>query len=156
MGLGNIFLNLKGREPSGIVDPADAPALIEEIRTKLLALRDDDGTKVTREVYRGSDLYHGARVDEAPDMVAGFESGYRVSWQNCLGCLDADVITDNTQRWSADHCSVDPSIVPGILFSSLPIRDGAEPGILDVVPSLFELLGVERADLEGTSFLAGK
>ncbi len=154
MGLGNIFLNLKGREPGGIVDPADAPALIEEIREKLLALRDTDGFAVTREVYRGSDLYHGARVAEAPDLVAGFEEGYRVSWQNCLGALDSDVITDNTQLWSADHCSVDPSIVPGILFSSRPLRADAEPGILDVVPSLFELLGMRRDHLEGTSFFA--
>ena len=52
------------RDESARTDP-----LIEEIRTKLLALRDTDGTKVTRDVYRGSDLYHGARIDEAPDLV---------------------------------------------------------------------------------------
>ena len=74
--------------------------------------------------------------------MVGFELGYRVRWQTCLGALDPDVIIDNTQRWSADHCSVDPSIVPGILFSSLPLRDGVAPGILDVAPTVFELLTV--------------
>lgn len=154
MGLGNLYLNLEGREPGGIVTPEETDALLGEIREKLLALEDTDGTRVVREVYRGSDLYSGSRIADAPDLVVGFELGYRVSWQTCLGALDPDVIIDNTQRWSADHCSVDPSIVPGILFSSLPLRDGVAPGILDVAPSVFELLGVTRDDVEGASFLA--
>ncbi len=157
MGLGNLYLNLEGREPGGIVTAGEADAVLASIRKGLLALRDTDGTRVVRDVYLGSDLYSGARAADAPDLVVGFERGYRVSWQNCLGACDADVITDNTQPWSADHCSVDPSLVPGILFSSRPLRpfdDGAGPGILDVAPSLFDLLGITRDDVEGTTFLA--
>ena len=154
MGLGNMYLNLEGREPDGIVSPEKSRTILSSIREKLLQLTDTDGTKVVRDVYFGSDLYSGSRIADAPDLVVGFESGYRVSWQTCLGALDEDVITDNTQPWSADHCSVDPSIVPGILFSSRPLREGVEPGILDVAPAIFELLGVERDDVEGRSFLA--
>jgi predicted AlkP superfamily phosphohydrolase/phosphomutase len=154
MGLGNLYLNLKGREPGGIVSEDEADAVLTSIREKLLQLTDRDGTRVVREVYRGSDLYSGSRTADAPDLVVGFEEGYRVSWQTCLGACDEDVIIDNTQRWSADHCSVDPSLVPGILFSSRGLRDDMDPGILDVLPSLLELLDVERDDLEGASFLA--
>ncbi len=149
MGLGQIFLNLKGREGGGIVEPSEARALLARIRADLLELRDADGTRVVREVYYGSDLYRGARVLEAPDLVVGFERGYRVSWQTALGGTDADVITDNTQRWSGDHCSVDPSLVPGILYSSEPLAEGVAPSVLDVAPTVLHLLGVERADLEG-------
>jgi predicted AlkP superfamily phosphohydrolase/phosphomutase len=154
MGLGNMYLNLDGREPGGTVQPGEVDALLTSIRDKLLTLTDADGTRVVRDVYRGTDLYSGSRIADAPDLVVGFERGYRVSWQTCLGALDDDVITDNTQRWSADHCSVDPSLVPGILFSSRPLRAGVQPGILDVTPSLLDLLGVTRDDLEGASFLA--
>ncbi len=156
MGLGNIYLHREGREPGGIVTDAEETALLEDIRDRLRTLRDADGTPAVKDVYLGRDLYSGPRAGEAPDLVVGFAWGYRVSWQTCLGGLDADVITDNTQPWSGDHCSVDPSLVPGILFSSMPIDEGVAPGILDVVPSILELLGVEREGLEGASFVGSR
>ena len=47
-----------------------------------------------------------------------------VNWAQAQPMLEAgraDVIVDNTQRWSGDHCSVDPDLVPGILFSTVPL-----------------------------------
>ena len=55
-------------------------------------------------------------------MVVGFERGYRVSWQTSLGGIPPEMIELNERRWSADHCSVDPSQVPGVFFSSRPIE----------------------------------
>jgi hypothetical protein len=154
LGLGNLYLNLVGREPRGCVKPSDADAVLGEIERRLMELRDKDGAKVVRHVYRGRDLFHGDREKEAPDLVVGFEWGYRVSWQNCLGAVDDDVITDNRFRWSGDHCSVDPELVPGILFSSLPLDKAAAPNVVDVVPSLLSVFGLTEAGLDGRSFLA--
>ncbi len=154
MGLGNLYLNLKGREVLGAVDPKDADKVLDTIEAQLYALRDKDGSKVVAKVYRGKDLYHGARAAEAPDIVVGFESGYRVSWQTALGSIDDDVITDNKFRWSGDHCSVDPSHCGGILFSSLPLSETATPGVVDVNPSVLSLYGLSGPDPDGRSFLA--
>lgn len=154
MGLGNLYLNLKGREVLGAVDPKDAENVLDAIEAQLLALRDKDGSKVVAKVYRGKDLYHGGRASEAPDLVVGFESGYRVSWQTALGSIDDDVITDNTFRWSGDHCSVDPGHCPGILFSSLPLAETAAPSVVDVNPSVLSLYGLAGPDPDGKSFLA--
>ncbi len=154
MGLGNIYLNLDGREPDGVVAPEDVDALLVRIRDKLLALKDEDGTKVVRDVYFGKDLYEGDRADEAPDLVVGFEWGYRVSWQTCLGNTDPDVIIDNTQSWSGDHCSVDPSLVPGVLFANFPLAPDTQPTVLDVAPTILDLFGVTREAHEGESLLA--
>jgi predicted AlkP superfamily phosphohydrolase/phosphomutase len=148
-GLGGLNLNLAGRETQGCVRPADAEKVLADIETALHALRDKDGTKVVRSVYRGKDIYRGARANEAPDLVVGFEYGYRVSWQCSLGAVDDDVITDNKLRWSGDHCSVDPEIVPGILFASLPFHAGGKPQIVDVAPSILGLFGVKREGAEG-------
>jgi predicted AlkP superfamily phosphohydrolase/phosphomutase len=153
VGLGNLYLNLKGREPEGCVAPADAEKVMAEIEEHLYALRDADGSKVVHRVYRGKDLYRGAHAADAPDLVVGFEWGYRVSWQNCLGNVDDDVITDNKFRWSGDHCSVDPDLVPGILFSSVPLDPAAKPGVADVFPSVLSLYGA-AAPSDGKSFLA--
>jgi predicted AlkP superfamily phosphohydrolase/phosphomutase len=155
MGLGNLYLNLEGREMLGIVKPADADKVLAEIERDLRALVDPKtGKTVVRSVTRGKTLFHGARAAEAPDLVVGFEWGYRVSWQNCLGRLDEDVITDNKFRWSGDHCSVDPSLVPGVLFSTLPLDAKATPNVLDFAPSLLSLYGAKPPDAEGKSFLA--
>ena len=153
MGLGNIYLNLVGRQPRGYVPLQATEQVLADITRDLLEIRDKDGTKVVRRVFRGSEIYHGGRADEAPDLVVGFESGYRVSWQTCLGGCDPELITDNTQRWSADHCSVDPDLVPGILFSSIPIVPEIEPSVLDVAPSVLSLFGVPPNDPDGRSFL---
>ena len=54
---------------------------------------------------------------EAPDLLLGYASGYRASWQTTLGAAPTTLLEDNRQRWSGDHC-VDPSLVPGVLFTS--------------------------------------
>jgi predicted AlkP superfamily phosphohydrolase/phosphomutase len=148
-GLGNLNLNLAGRETQGSVQAAEADAVLTQIETALLALRDADGTKVVRRVYRGKDVYRGARVAEAPDLVVGFEKGYRVSWQCSLGAVDDDVIIDNKLRWSGDHCSVDPELCAGILFASVPFDGAGKPQIVDIAPSILALFGLDFPGAEG-------
>ena len=156
LGLGEIYVNLKGREKQGSVDPAKYDAVCAAIREKLLALRDVDGAKVVHEVYLGRDLYKGPTAAKfAPDLVVGFERGYRVSWQTSLGGGGAEVIEDNRFPWSGDHCSVDPSLVPGILLTSFPVK-GEKPSIMDVAPTVLDLFRVPAPpDWDGKS-LVGK
>ena len=143
LALGQIYVNLKGRERLGIVDPGTPyEALREEIKTRFGALRDPDtGEQVVRRVYKREELYRGPYFDEAPDLVVGFERGYRVSWQTSLGGIPPEIIELNERRWSADHCSVDPDLVPGVLFSSRPL-DAESPAITDVAPSVLKRLGI--------------
>jgi predicted AlkP superfamily phosphohydrolase/phosphomutase len=154
IGLGGIYLNRKGREKDGSVAPEEADAVMAEIRKRLLALRDGDGSRVVREVYLGKDLYSGPAVERyAPDMVVGFEKGYRVSWQSTLGGGGAEVIEDNAFPWSGDHCSVDPSLVPGILLSTERLRT-EKASVIDVAPTILDLLGVPAPpDWDGRSLI---
>src|SRR4029079_11257331 len=80
VGLGQIYFNLKGREGQGIVSAGEEyKALQEEIRAKLMQLRDpDDGAEVFRDVYRRDDIYKGDYLQWAPDLQVGFNDGYRV------------------------------------------------------------------------------
>jgi len=154
VGIGGIYVNLKGREAKGSVDPKEYDAVCAEIRRGLLELRDEDGAKVVREVYLGKDIYKGpTAAAHAPDLVVGFEKGYRVSWQTTLGGGAERVIEDNDQPWSGDHCSVDPSLVPGILLSNRPLRtEGAS--VLDIAPTVLDLFGVKAPpEWDGKSLL---
>src|SRR5262249_14310178 len=151
LALGQIYVNLKGREGQGVVAPgAQYEALREELARKFEALGDAErGAAVVRRVYRREEIFRGPYFAEAPDLVVGFERGYRVSWQTSLGGIPPDVIEPNERRWSADHCSVDPDLVPGVFFSSRPIAS-PDARIIDLAPTVLARLGIPApADMDG-------
>jgi len=142
LGLGGLYLNVKGREANGIVEPgAEAEALTRELIAKLSNLADPRSDAVAiRTVYAASDLYHGPYLDEAPDLIVGYNDGYRTSWDAAVGRVAAEVFEDNSKPWSGDHC-VDPLLVPGVLFSSWKV-DQPDPGIEDLAPTVLRLFGL--------------
>jgi predicted AlkP superfamily phosphohydrolase/phosphomutase len=150
MGLGGLYINLKGREAQGIVKPGEeAEALKRELIEKLQNLRDADrdGTSI-RAVYATNALYRGPYLAEAPDLIVGYNDGYRTSWDAAVGKVTSAVFEDNCKAWSGDH-SVDPVLVPGVLFSNRKF-DAEDPGIEDLAPTVLDLFGVDRpAWMEG-------
>jgi predicted AlkP superfamily phosphohydrolase/phosphomutase len=150
LGLGKIWINLAGREPHGCVPAAERRAAMETLRERLLALR-HEGQPVVRSVKFREDLYRGDRVGGSADLILGFEAGYRISWQATLGSLDEPVFAPNRALWSGDHCSVDPDLVPGVLFASRPFEAGA-PSIADIFPTVEAALGLSPTPgLDGTA-----
>ncbi len=150
-GLGGLYLNLKGREAGGIVNPSEAGALRKELIKKLSDLRDEEKGQIgIRNVYAAGALYKGPYLDAAPDLIVGYAAGYRTSWEAAVGKVSARVFEDNTKAWSGDHC-VDPLLVPGVLFSNRKV-DAQDPGIEDMAPTALELFGVQPpAWMEGKS-----
>jgi predicted AlkP superfamily phosphohydrolase/phosphomutase len=63
-----IFINLKGREPHGIVSPGDYESVRDEITGRLLELKDENGQQIVEKVYKGDELYQGQYVELAPDL----------------------------------------------------------------------------------------
>jgi len=61
LGINGLYLNVTGREREGIVDPAQADALLREIRQKLLDIRDPkDGSQVITRIDLASEVYQGS------------------------------------------------------------------------------------------------
>jgi predicted AlkP superfamily phosphohydrolase/phosphomutase len=142
IGLNGLYLNMKGRERDGIVEPGDQrEALLTELKERLEAFRDAEGQSVIRGVYRSDQIYKGKATALAPDLIIGYRRGYRASWDATLGDLSSDVLYDNDQAWSADHCA-DALEVPGVLFSSRPIR-GKSPSLVDLAPSILAEFGLK-------------
>ena len=150
-GLGGLYLNLKGREASGIVNPKDVPALTEELIAKLTRLCDDETGQVgVRNVYASGKLYQGPYLSAAPDLIVGYAAGYRTSWEAAVGKVTAHVFSDNKKAWSGDHC-VDPLLVPGVLFSNRKVQ-AKDPGIEDMAATALDLFGIQPpAWMEGKS-----
>ncbi|MFP5379430.1 MAG: alkaline phosphatase family protein, partial [Vicinamibacteria bacterium] len=120
MGLGQIYLNLQGREGQGVVAPGDYAATVDRIATRLADLRDPrTGARIVRNVYRRDDIYAGPFIGDAPDLQVGLESGYRTSWQTALGGAPPDLIEPNLRKWSGDHGAFDFETTAGVLISNL-------------------------------------
>ena len=143
VGLAGIFLNIKGREAQGIVDPEnEADSLRDEIAAKLANLTDPAKTNqpVIKQVYNAQRVYHGPYKDEAPDLIIGYNKGYRASWETAIGQVTDRIYHENTKAWSGDHC-IDRSLVPGVLFCNRPIET-KEPRLIDIGPTILDMFGV--------------
>ena len=135
LGINGLYLNLKGREREGIVEPGDEQnKLIKQLTARLKAVRDFDGKPVIRNVYSASEIYSGPATELAPDLIVGYARGYRASWETCLGNLTPEVLLDNTSAWAADHCA-DALEVPGVLFTNKPFAM-TDPSLVDLAPSI--------------------
>jgi predicted AlkP superfamily phosphohydrolase/phosphomutase len=150
LGINGLYLNLKGREQGGIVEPGEkAEELLTELKERLEEVTDVNGEKVIRTAYRADQVYSGDATELAPDLIIGYCRGYRASWATCLGDLTADILLDNDSAWSADHCA-DALEVPGVLFSNRPFR-AKTPALVDIAPSVLAEFG-----LPAPSSMSGK
>jgi predicted AlkP superfamily phosphohydrolase/phosphomutase len=142
VGFTSIYINLRGREGEGIVDPSEKEELIDEIIGKLENLKDDELDKPAMiNVYKSSEIYSGDYIDNAPDIIVGFAPGYRMAWQSSIGGATPNVFFDNKKHWRGDHL-VDPSIVPGVLFTNFKINK-ENPHQMDVAPTILGHLGLD-------------
>ena len=139
LGLNGIFINQQGREPKGNVSVHETEALKAKIVEQLVAVTDPEtGNSLIRQVFDRNDIYSGLAISEAPDLVIGYEKNYRASWQTTLGGAPQELLEDNHQKWSGDHC-IDPSLVPGVLFTSFPLSREVED-IRDIPELILRLL----------------
>jgi len=151
-----IWINLRGREPQGIVEPGEE---YEALRARLIALlsrcRDPrTGAPIVRGVYRREEVYRGPRLDQAPDLhiewnydqvVSGYQFEDEAGQTVTVGSA-ADIV--ERRNIDGDHRP------DGIFLLAGPgARRGGELAgarIVDIAPTLLHLLGLPvPEDMEG-------
>jgi predicted AlkP superfamily phosphohydrolase/phosphomutase len=141
VGFNGLFINRKGREASGIVGAEDYGTLVEEIRQKLLTLRDGQ-RRVFHNVYRPGEIYSGPQVTQAPDLVLGYNAGFGPSDKSVLGTGLQDILSDHAEGFTGHH-AVDASLVPGIFFCSRKLTDNSrECRLEDISVTILKDFGV--------------
>jgi len=79
--MGEVHVNLKGREPQGVVLKEDYEKLRQELIDLFESICLKDGTRLVLKAHRKEDVYSGPYLHEAPDIV--------IEWNlNETGCLD--------------------------------------------------------------------
>jgi len=149
VGLAGLNLNVRGREAEGVVDLKETLSPTNELTWRLAGLRDEDSGEIAiRNVYASE------AISPAPDLIVGYARGYRASWDAALGKVSPRVFEDNVKAWSGDHC-VDPSLVPGVLFSNRRLN-AEDPGIEDMAPTALRLFGIQPPEwMEGKPVICG-
>jgi predicted AlkP superfamily phosphohydrolase/phosphomutase len=145
LGLNGLYINLRDRESHGIVEPgAAADNLLAEIGAQLLRVQDPKSKQpVITRVDLAREAYQGLYAREGPDLIVGYNRGYRAGWQTILGALPPEELEDNTNPWSGDHC-MDYTLVPGVLLSNRKIRASA-PALTDIAPTILAEFGIPKA-----------
>lgn len=147
-GLGQIVINLAGRDAKGSVQPgAEYQQVRDEIVQRLKTLRDPDtGQLIGGEIYIKEDAYHGEFLDEAPDITfLPLDNNYMA---NIL-------VGFSTRRWIMDipalfgnHRLNGIFIAQGKHLAKGRRLDGAR--IIDVAPTVLYLMGQKiPTDMDG-------
>lgn len=132
-----IYVNLRGREPEGIVAPSDYDAVCDDIVERLIEFVDpDDGEPITDRVYRREEVLHGSELDDAPDL---FPVCRAYSYELSDGLYSPTVLDDYRSLPRGFH-HMDG--IFGIAGPGVGARDGAAASIYDIAPTVLHLAGL--------------
>ncbi len=144
LGFNGIYINLRGREGIGIVsDGREKEKLLDELIKKLEAVIDPaTGDKIINKIYKREELYSGEYVEDAPDLLVGYNRGYRASWETALGKVPEGLFGDNMKKWSGTHLW-DYRLVPGVVLSNRKIK-AEHPALFDIAPTILKEFGIKK------------
>ena len=141
-----IWVNLKGRQPFGIVAPGqEYKEVCECVTEKLYEARDaDSGKPLVQRVYHSDDVYHGPFGDRSPDLTVEWTKNV-VAYRFNLG--DGKTLALHPTRGDnpGEQLICGEHDCMGILFmTGGPVRRGLdlkEANIMDIAPTVLYLLG---------------
>ena len=144
IGLNGLYLNQRGRERDGLVNAgADSENLIREIAAKLEQVVDPKtGERAILRAFVSKEVYHGSQIEHAPDIICGFNLGYRISWDSPLGKFPKNVFEDNKEKWSGDHMGA-PEVIPGVLVTNRKVRADS-PALYDLTATILDIFGIPK------------
>lgn len=131
IGLNSIYLNVVGREGQGIVKPEEKEAVASALKGELMRWRGPDERQVVQKVMTQEEAFSGPYTEYGPDLVVGYNPGYRASAQTGLGDWEKEEIEANQDHWGADHCFIAES-VPGVIFSNQGLGNYPNPTYRDI------------------------
>jgi predicted AlkP superfamily phosphohydrolase/phosphomutase len=147
---GRLFLNVRGREPQGTIDPARYESVRDELIGKLEAMPGPDGEPLGTRVFKPQDVYPEVK-GVAPDLIVYFGD---LEWRSVGQVGTGEVFTyeNDTGPDGANHDRNGVFVMAGVPGQPTGPREGLR--LVDVGPSILSLYGVEAPEgAVGRSFL---
>ncbi|MCC6168547.1 MAG: DUF2304 family protein [Caldilineaceae bacterium] len=146
--VGQVYLNVAGREPQGCVQPgAEYERVRDQIVARLQTLRDPEtGELAVESIHRREELYHGEHLDKAPDIVFlprrleyfGFGE-YEFGSHKVVESMRRGI--SGTHRMNGIFMAYGASIQPGVVVENA--------GLYDLAPTILHLMGEPAAQMDG-------
>ena len=131
-----VSVNLKGREPGGIVDPKDYEKVRDEVYAALDGFRDPaNGKSPISKIYRKEEVLSGRFLDTAPDLLLVPAPFYSLT--HAKGMIDEADWLSGDHRIEGVVVATGPEVTPG------PLKETAE--LIDLGPTSLAALGVPSA-----------
>jgi predicted AlkP superfamily phosphohydrolase/phosphomutase len=137
--LGSIYLNVKGREPEGIIEPGQE---YEEVREEIIRLarqfvHPQTGEPLIGEILKREDIYEGPYVDRAPDLTLRPRDDRNIFFG--LADFGSNTTVDTVYRYSGMHRDYGMLIMSGKGVRKGMAIDGA--AIQDLAPTILYAMG---------------
>ncbi len=143
LGTGQIWINLRGREPQGVVSSGReyqevCDALIRELRTNWLDPQTNE--PVVEQIFRKDEIYAGDYMFKAPDLISIYRPGYVASEKAFALDLDGKSVLalDKTEHAQIAQAPYARLIASGSSFNS-GLAEQAK--LIDIVPTTMYVLG---------------
>jgi predicted AlkP superfamily phosphohydrolase/phosphomutase len=146
---GFIFLNVKGREPKGIVRRGeDYDRLQREIIAALKRIRDPKGNLLVDQIWKADEIYHGPYADLAPDLLLRMDH-FRCRVSSGLGrrnLFDPDPLTSGTHR---------PTGIFIAHGEGIRLNSKIRAHVHDIAPTILHSMGISvPQDMDGRPLIA--
>jgi predicted AlkP superfamily phosphohydrolase/phosphomutase len=144
-----LFLNVKGREPDGVIEPGDYERVRDDLVERIASITDPEGNNIGSVAYKPEEIYQEVN-NIAPDLIVYFGD---LNWRSVgsLGLNRIHTFENDTGPDDANHAQ------EGMYIYTDPKKQGHGLGptrhLMDVAPTILEQLGVPvPADMQGTAF----
>ncbi|NIV40568.1 MAG: phosphodiesterase, partial [Anaerolineae bacterium] len=143
-----LFLNVKGREPNGVIEPDDYERVRDDLAQRIEAITDPDGNCIGSVAHKPEEIYQEVN-NIAPDLIVYFGD---LRWRSVgsLGLNRIHTFENDTGPDDANHAQ------NGLYIYYDPQGQGTGRGprqhLMDVAPTILELMGEPvPADMQGRS-----
>lgn len=156
--MGNVYLNVRGREPEGMVDPAEYETARSEVMTAMRELRDPETRRPIFDfVYRREEIYSGDALEEAPDVVGLIDGPYHIAavdWRGANGQARSVVEKVGNQLLFVSDTSGQHRMDGILIGNGKGIATMAQfaptPQLIDLAPTILQVLGETiPSDMDG-------
>jgi predicted AlkP superfamily phosphohydrolase/phosphomutase len=144
---GCIRINLKGREPYGIVEPGrEYQELCEEIRSRLLEITNPaNETAAVRKVWIRNKVFPGPRQEQLPDLIVTWNN--QAPFKSLASSRFASIEAENADPRPGTHSPYGFLLAAG---AGVPSGVKGSGRLADVAPTVLKCLGLTvPADLDG-------
>jgi predicted AlkP superfamily phosphohydrolase/phosphomutase len=153
----SVWINLRGREPGGIVEPDDYEATRDRVIDALHGWIDDEtGRRIVQRAHRREDIYSGPALGDAPDIVLelALDRGYAYAVESARTPGPGQRRLARSEFIGAKGRSMNGSHRPdGVLIAAGPsIARGASiegATLADLAPTLLAARDLPAGDIDG-------